>query len=138
MVRQRPCPPILATAAGAALAAMAGAAVAGALGGCSANDDVPSPMLSNVQPDHASPGALVTLTGDHFCQQPQPTPGDDDEGPPVCDSTGDVHFGAAPGTPAMWSDTQISVEVPDGISGRVDLTVIAGGRASNAISFTAD
>jgi hypothetical protein len=107
------------------------------LAACSANDDVPSPALSGVQPNPAPSGAVVTLTGDHFCPRPATAPpGDDDNA--VCDAPGDVHFGAAPGTPTTWTDTSIAVEVPDGIAGDVDLTVIVGGRPSNAITFTAD
>jgi len=112
------------------------AAAIAACSACSANDDTPSPQLSDVQPNPAPAGAIVTLTGDHFCPRPATAPpGDDNQ---LCDAPGDVHFGAAPGTPTTWSNTQIDVEVPDGISGRVDLTVIAGGRPSNAISFVAD
>lgn len=114
----------------AALIAFAAAA------GCSANDDVPAPSVGSVVPDHGSAGSLVLVNGMYFCQSPADGSGDNPD--PMCDSTGDVHFGAAPGTPTDWSDTQISVEVPDGLSGPVDLTVIAGGRESNSITFTVD
>jgi hypothetical protein len=98
---------------------------------CSANDDVPAPLVSSVVPDRAPAGALVTVNGDYFCQ----LPGDMED--PLCDTVGQVQFGAAPGTPSLWSETQIMVEVPQGIAGDVPLTVIALGRASNAITFTA-
>ena len=102
------------------------------LGACTWNDDVPAPLVSSVVPDHAPTGALVTVNGDHFCQRP----GDVED--PLCDATGQVTFGAAPGTTSMWSETQIMAEVPQGVAGEVVLTVIARGRASNAISFTAE
>ncbi|HEY4240892.1 MAG TPA: IPT/TIG domain-containing protein [Kofleriaceae bacterium] len=103
---------------------------------CSANDDVPAPSVGSVIPDHAAAGALVTVNGMYFCQVPED--GSDDDPDPMCTSTGEVHFGAAPGTPTNWSDTSIQVEVPDGLSGAVDLSVIAGGRESNSITFTAE
>ena len=109
------------------------------LAACSANDDVPSPQLSDVQPSTAPAGAIVTLTGDHFCPQPPAAPpGGDDDDNEVCTTPGEVHFGAAPGTPTTWSNTSLEVEVPSGIAGRVDLSVIVGGRPSNSISFTAE
>lgn len=103
---------------------------------CSANDDTPSPQLSDVQPDPAPAGTIVTLTGDHFCPAPPTTPGDD--GNDICTAPGEVHFGAAPGTPTTWSNTSIQVQVPSGVTGKVSLSVIVGGRPSNAISFTAN
>jgi hypothetical protein len=103
---------------------------------CSANDDIPAPSVGSVVPDRGAAGTLVLVSGMYFCQAPEN--GSDDDPDPMCTSTGDVHFGAAPGTPTNWSDTQIQVEVPDGLSGPVDLTVIAAGRASNAITFTAE
>jgi IPT/TIG domain-containing protein len=102
------------------------------LAGCSANDDVPSPLVANVEPDHAPAGALVTLHGNYFCQRPELS------GAPLCDASGSVHFGAAPGIPTLWSETAIAVEVPSGVAGRVSVTVIAGGRTSNAVPFTAE
>ena len=102
------------------------------LAACSANADVPAPMVSNIEPDRAPAGALVTLHGHYFCQRP----GMSEE--PLCDAIGEVHFGAAPGTPALWTDTAISVEVPSGVAGRVGVTVIANGRTSNSAPFTAE
>jgi hypothetical protein len=104
----------------------------GRLAGCAAGDDVPPPRVASVEPDHAPGGALVTLHGNYFCQRPGMS---EDL---LCDSIGDVHFGAAPGTPTLWSDTAISVEVPAGVAGRVDVTVIARGRTSNAVAFTVE
>jgi hypothetical protein len=99
---------------------------------CSANDDFPRPQVASVQPDHASPGMFVDVHGDHFCQRP----GDNED--PLCDPVGAVHFGASPGTTILWTETLIQAEVPTGMAGHVDLTVIASGRVSNAIGFTID
>jgi uncharacterized protein (TIGR03437 family) len=101
--------------------------------GCSANDDIPSPLISTIVPDHAPPESLVTVSGSYFCQRPDT--GNDD---PTCDITGTVTFGQAPATPTDYSDTAITVEVPQGITGSVDVTVQAAGRSSNSVSFTAD
>ncbi len=117
-----------------ALAALALASVPGlALGGCSAGDDVPSPLISNVVPDHAPAGEVVTVNGSYFCQRPANITDD-----PNCNVVGTVHFGAAPGTPTSWMDTAITVEVPLGASGPADVQVTAAGRTSNSIAFTAD
>ncbi len=99
--------------------------------GCSLNEDIPAPHVSSVVPDHAAAGDVVMVNGDYFCQRP---PSDD----PLCDITGTVTFSAAPGTPTMWTDTSIFVEVPAGITGTVDLAVTARGRTSNTIAFTAN
>ena len=100
---------------------------------CSANDDVPAPQLSSVVPDHATPGAIVVVSGNYFCQRPNT--GIED---PTCDSTGEVSFGASPGTISNWMDTQIMVEVPQGALGSVTLSVIVNGRSSNGTSFHVD
>ena len=107
-------------------------ALAAALVGCSANDDIPAPLLSTVIPDHAPVGAIVMVAGAYFCQRP----GTNED--PICDVVGTVHFAAAPGTPSQWTDTMIMVEVPQGVSGRADVTVTAAGRTSNTVAFTAE
>ena len=117
----------------AALAVGVGLLAGILLTACSANDDVPAPRVSNVVPDHATAGSIVLVNGDYFCQRP--ATGQED---PLCDATGQVHFGASPGTPTTWTETGITVEVPQGVTGGVDLSVIAKGRASNSIRFTAD
>lgn len=99
---------------------------------CTTNDDFPRPQLASVLPDHAAPGIFVDVRGDFFCQRA----GSNED--PLCDPVGAVHFGAAPGTTIMWSETLIQSEVPSGVTGHVDLTVIAAGRVSNAIGFTID
>jgi hypothetical protein len=48
-----------------------------------------------------------------------------------------VQFGALAGTPSVYTDTSIMVEVPAGASGRADITITAAGRTSNSIEFTA-
>jgi hypothetical protein len=102
-----------------------------ALAGCSDNDDIPAPRVADVMPASATPGAVVTVGGAYFCQQPD-TGGDD---PLDCSNTGDVWFGAVPGVPTLWTDSAISVEVPDAAAGTVQLYVSAGGRSSNTVTF---
>ena len=97
--------------------------------GCSANDSIPAPIVAAVQPDHAPVGAVVTVTGQYFCQTP---PMED----PNCSVAGSVHFGTTPGIPTTWMDTEIMVEVPNGITGTVDIQVTAMGKQSNTVSFT--
>ncbi len=97
---------------------------------CTANDDIPAPQLSSVVPAQAMPGTIVLVSGDYFCQRPDT--GNED---PTCDSTGDVSFGASPGTISNWSDTAIMVEVPQGALGSVSVTVSVNGRTSNSTSF---
>jgi hypothetical protein len=117
-----------------ALALALGCAGAGA--GCSANDDVPAPQLSTVQPDHAPAGAVVSITGAHLCQAPASGSGSGDDDP-IC-TGGTVNFGTAPGTATTWTDAMVTAEVPAGIVGQVDLSVSVDGRTSNAIHFTAE
>ncbi len=101
--------------------------------GCSLNDDVPAPLASSITPDHAPPGAVVSIDGDYFCQRPET--GQED---PTCDTTGTVEFGQTPATPTTWSDVEIMVEVPEGGSGDVSVTVTAMGRTSSSLDFTID
>ncbi len=103
------------------------------LAGCSAGDDVPAPLISNIVPSHGVPASVVQVNGSYFCQRPAGTTED-----PNCAVAGTVHFGAAPATPTSWMDTAIMVEVPAGLSGSVDVQVIAAGRMSNTVSFTVD
>ncbi len=98
---------------------------------CSANDDVPAPLISNVTPDQAIAGQVVTVNGSYFCQRPAGTTDD-----PNCNVAGTVHFGAAPGTPTDWQDTAILVEVPAEVSGVANVEVVAGGKTSNTVAFT--
>lgn len=100
--------------------------------GCSASDDVPAPLVSSVTPDHAPPGAVVRVIGDYFCQEPEPLED------PGCAVAGVVQFGTIPGGSAAWTDTEIMVEVPQGLAGPVPLRVVVGGRSSRSITFTGD
>lgn len=104
-----------------------------ALPACTANDDIPAPVASTVVPDHGAPGAVVEVTGSHFCQLPDN--GDED---PTCSTTGDVVFGETPATPTTWADDAIQVEVPSGAPGATTLAVEVAGRTSNQLTFTID
>ena len=89
--------------------------------GCSANDDIPSPLISTITPDQAPAGAQVVVAGSYFCQRP----GTSED--PTCTTSGDVHFGTVPSAPSQWTDTAIMVEVPQGVSGSVGVTVSGTG-----------
>jgi len=94
-------------------------------------DDLPPPRIGGITPDHAPAGAIVTIEGDHFCQQPDAEEPD----PLACETMGAVVFGATTATTAQYRDTEILVEVPS-LQGTVDVTVQVAGRVSNATSFT--
>ncbi len=97
---------------------------------CAANEDVPAPMIASIVPDHAAPGAVVTIAGSYFCQRP-----DNGQEDPTCDAAGTVYFDTLPGIPTSWADNAIMLEVPQG-TGTVDVSVIAAGRVSNRTGFT--
>jgi len=103
-----------------------------ALAACSANDDIPAPIVASVVPDVAAAGTVVVVNGSYFCQRPNT--GSED---PTCAIVGAVHFGAALGTPSTYTDTSIMVEVPAGASGSAPVDVTAAGRTSNSVAFTA-
>jgi hypothetical protein len=100
---------------------------------CSFSDDVPAPSVASVAPTHAVVGAVVTITGNHFCQRPDT--GNED---PTCAATGTVSFGVSPGTTVSWSDVAIAAEVPSLPPGPVGVMVAAGGRSSNGVTFTVE
>jgi hypothetical protein len=100
---------------------------------CSASDDVPSPLVASVSPDHGPSGSIVLVSGSYFCQRPNN--GQED---PTCDAEGVVDFGTVPGITTTWADNAIMVEVPHSTTGDVDVSVVAGGRISNSVSFTID
>ena len=102
------------------------------LAGCSANEDVPSPQVASVVPDHGVPGSVVMIAGSYFCQRP-----DNGQEDPTCDAPGIVEFGTVPGTTTSWADDAIMVEVPHAV-GDVDVSVTAMGRISNSVSFTVE
>jgi hypothetical protein len=104
-----------------------------ALSACSANDDVPSPSIAGLQPDHGVPGITVTVSGSYLCQQPRADGTDVD--PLACTHIGTVSFGTAPGIVLSYTDTMATVQVPALASGTFDVGVSVAGRTSNRISF---
>ena len=99
------------------------------LASCSANDDFPGPHVAGIAPTQASPGTTATVTGNYFCHQP---PTDD---PLLCENVGVVQFGSTTATAAQYTDTAITVEVPNG-AGSVDVSVTVAGHLSNSVHFT--
>lgn len=104
------------------------------LAACSANDDIPAPLVGSVTPDHGVAGSVVRIDGEFFCGAPP----DGDESDGSCDLTGIVEFETTPSISSLWSPTTIMVEVPTGVRGEVDLRVTVGGRRSNDIDFFVD
>ena len=96
---------------------------------CSANDDVPSPQISAVTPNHATAGTTVLVSGSNFCQQPEHT-----EDPLACENMGTVVFGVVSAAGIQYTDTSIMADVPGG-SGLVQVVVSSAGRSSNTIDF---
>jgi hypothetical protein len=94
---------------------------------------VPSPLVASVSPDHGPSGSIIEVTGSYFCQRP-----DNGQEDPTCDAEGVVDFGTVPGITTTWADNAIMVEVPHGNVGTLDVSVVAGGRISNSVSFTID
>ena len=101
------------------------------LAGCSANDDIHTPQVASITPDHAAVGTVVTIIGNYFCGRPET--GNED---PTCPISGTVNFETSPGTPTTWSDTAIMIEVPQAMTGSADVVVTAAGRTSNSVTFT--
>jgi len=100
------------------------------LSACTAGDDVPAPQIAAVTPDHAPSGTVIGISGSYFCQAPAI------ENDVPCNVSGAVLFGTVPGVATQWSDTEIMVEVPDGLTMPVPVRVQAGGHTSNAVTFT--
>jgi len=107
-----------------------------ALSACSANDDVPAPSISGMQPDHGMPGITVTVSGSSLCQQPRVDGSDMD--PLACMHIGTVTFGTVPGVVVAYTDTMATVEVPALASGTFDVGVSVAGRNSNRIRFVVE
>jgi photosystem II stability/assembly factor-like uncharacterized protein len=80
------------------------------------------PLIYAVQPSSAAVGATVTLNGYNF--------GDIRESSYV--SFGGVQASAY----TSWSDTQIMVEVPAGVTGTIAVTVTTNEGTSNGVEFT--
>ncbi len=102
---------------------------------CSANDDVPAPAISVVQPDHAAPGATVTVSGSSLCQSPQ---SGSDVDPLACDHIGTVMFDTTPSVATSYTDTAAVVEVPSLPPGPLDIAISVAGRSSNSLHFVVD
>ena len=106
------------------------------VGACTANDDVPAPAVGGITPNHAAPGTAVVISGSYFCQQPESSSGETD--PLACEHMGAVVFGVEPTTPQNYTDTSITVSVPQQQPGMVQVGVSVAGRSSNTVSFTID
>lgn len=102
--------------------------------GCSANDDIPAPLISTVMPSHAGPGTPVMISGDYLCQQPE----GDELDPLACANTGTVTFGSLPANITMYTEHELSAEVPSLAPGSVRITVSVAGRRSNQLEFLVD
>jgi IPT/TIG domain len=110
-------------------------AVAVVLAACSANDDIPSPVLASATPSSANVGTIVTLSGSYLCQQPE---GSDDSDPLACAHTGAVMFGVTPANVTQYTDSSITALVPDMPAGDAQVSVATGGRETNSIDFTVE
>src|SRR6185503_13890561 len=100
---------------------------------CTAADDIPAPHISGVAPNPVTAGGTVQIDGNAFCAQPEPEPGEED--PLACDHVGAVMFDAMPTTAALYTDTQIMVEVPT-LPGETHVAVSVAGRQSNWVDLT--
>lgn len=76
-----------------------------------------TPFISSVNPTTGSAGTTVTITGTNL-------------------ETATIKFNSTSVTPATNTGTTITVLVPNGISGAVNITVVNSGGTSNAKTFT--
>lgn len=104
------------------------------LAGCTANDDVHAPALASITPARVSPGFSIVLTGNYFCQQPEPH-GEGDVDPNACENVGSVQFGAAASAASQYTDTSITVDVPELPISVVEVRVSVRGRTSNSVGL---
>ncbi len=81
-----------------------------------------APSISSVSPTSGAPGTSVTIAGANF-------------GSSQGSST--VDFGTTAAAVTSWSDTSITVTIPNVAAGTANVTVTVGGTASNSESFTA-
>ncbi|HEY3801616.1 MAG TPA: IPT/TIG domain-containing protein [Kofleriaceae bacterium] len=102
------------------------------LAACTANDDIPAPVLASVTPAQAGVGAVVMVSGSYLCQQPEGS----DTDPLACAHTGSVSFGVVPANVTQYTDSSITCQVPDVAQGPTQISVATGGRTSNGIDFT--
>ncbi|HLQ25409.1 MAG TPA: IPT/TIG domain-containing protein [Acidiferrobacterales bacterium] len=79
-----------------------------------------TPVISAVSPPAGLAGASVTITGANFG---------------ATQSTSTVMFNGTPASAASWSDTQITVTVPGGVT-TSNVVVTVAGTASNGVAFT--
>jgi hypothetical protein len=105
------------------------------LAACSANDDIPAPVLASATPSSANVGTIVMLSGSYLCQQPE---GSADSDPLACAHTGSVMFGVTPANVTQYTDSSITTLVPDMPAGDAEISVATGGRETNSISFTVE
>jgi hypothetical protein len=110
-------------------------AVAVVLAACSANDDIPAPVLASATPSSANVGTIIMLSGSYLCQQPE---GSDDSDPLACAHTGAVAFGEMPANVTQYTDSSITAQVPDLPAGDTQVSVATGGRETNTIDFTVE
>jgi hypothetical protein len=110
-------------------------AVAVFLAACSANDDIPAPVLASATPASANVNTIITLSGSYFCQQPE---GSADSDPLACAHTGAVMFGETPANATQYTDSSITTQVPEMPAGDTQISVATGGRETNTIDFTVE
>lgn len=106
-----------------------------AMAACMSMEEAPAPGITALTPDHARPGAVVTVAGKYLCQQPQRS---EDLDPVVCAHVGTVMFGAMPSTVMSYKDARVQVVVPALPSSRIDVLIMVAGRTSNRMAFVVD
>ncbi len=80
------------------------------------------PIIERIAPGDASPGMEVTIMG---------------SGLGVGGSEQDyVSFGEAKAEVSSWSDAEIICRIPDGLAGKVDVTVTTAAGVSDAVAYT--
>src|SRR5262249_8653361 len=78
------------------------------------------PIITGLSPSFGLPGTLVTISGANFG---------------ATQDASTVTFNGTVATPSAWSESSVSVQVPDGaMTGPVVVTV--GGVASNGMGFS--
>jgi hypothetical protein len=93
------------------LLALAAALSCGTLGVDQARAQT-APTITTLSPSSGLVGTPVTITGTNFG---------------ATQGTSTVMFGATPGTPTSWSDTQIAVPVPNVSNGSLNISVVVSG-----------
>jgi hypothetical protein len=105
--------------------------------GCTAGDDIHTPSIASVNPTRATIGTSIVVSGSYFCAQVEPAVPDDID-PLACKNIGTVQFGSLPVSASQYTDTEITVPVPDVSPGSIQLRVSVSGRTSNQVSFTVE